>query len=338
MVTALTKTMSAADFRLALRPFESLDYVTTQPSEIRIDCANDQLRMNIRERSTPLNITDSACTTLTKHLSIPEPYWRSIPPELMVPHMNYLLENNRKLNEKRLTLGVRNDNAVGILFQGNQPPIPNGQILDIFDDVVGGDYGVKHFTHDTDRISYSLVTNQMEREVVVGDVVQGGIHITNSFSGRNALEMSAVIYRLVCTNGAIASDTIYKMKLDGINEDTPQWIRESFTKLASGFVPAVDKLIDLTTHVIEGDMIPIIQSLFDVFKVPVANRDDLLNMIMEDPPVTYYDLYNILTDYASNSEAALNNGRMAHNMMRIASRFAADVSICETCRRLSRTH
>ena len=338
MSNALTKSMSTVDFRNALLPFENLEYVTTQPSEIRVDYSNDQLRMNIRERSAPLSITDNACATLTKHLSIPENYWRSIPADLMVPHINYLLEHNRKLNEKRMTLGIRNGNAVGLLFQGNQPPIANGLILDIFDDVVGGNFGVKHFTHDTDRISYSLVTDSLEREIFVGDAVQGGIHIVNSFSGRSALEMSAVIYRLWCTNGAIAADTIYKMKLDAINEDSPTWIRDSFTKLSSGFIPAVEKLIDLTSHRIEGDMVPVMQSLFDVFKVPVANRDDLLDMISDNPPVTYYDLYNILTDYASNSESALNNGNMAHRMMKIASRFAADVSLCETCRRLSRSH
>lgn len=63
----------------------------------------------------------------------------------------------------------------------------------------------------TDKKLYiKAITHKVQAEVKVGDVVSAGIIVSNSEVGHGSLSVKPLIYRLVCSNGAIADK--YAMK------------------------------------------------------------------------------------------------------------------------------
>lgn len=69
------------------------------------------------------------------------------------------------------------------------------------------------------RLYIKVVDPRVTAEVVKGDVVQAGVIITNSEVGLGSVNISPLIYRLVCSNGMIAQDSgIRKYHVGRINE------------------------------------------------------------------------------------------------------------------------
>ena len=56
------------------------------------------------------------------------------------------------------------------------------------------------------KIYIKAITHKIQAEVKKGDVVSAGIIISNSETGNGSLSIKPLIYRLVCSNGAIADD------------------------------------------------------------------------------------------------------------------------------------
>lgn len=53
------------------------------------------------------------------------------------------------------------------------------------------------------RLTFQFVTPRLQGEVKVGDIVQGGLAITNSEVGLGMFRVNALLYRLACLNGMI---------------------------------------------------------------------------------------------------------------------------------------
>ncbi len=72
----------------------------------------------------------------------------------------------------------------------------------------------------TDARMYLKVVNpRIEAEVTKGDIVQAGLLITNSETGQGSVNVSPLIYRLVCSNGMIAADaSLRKYHVGRVNE------------------------------------------------------------------------------------------------------------------------
>jgi len=62
---------------------------------------------------------------------------------------------------------------------------------------------IKESHYDGDYLKLTAVTPELKGEVKKDDVVQGGITITNSEIGTQALLIQPFLYRLVCTNGMV---------------------------------------------------------------------------------------------------------------------------------------
>jgi hypothetical protein len=56
------------------------------------------------------------------------------------------------------------------------------------------------------KLYIKAITHKVQAEVKPGDVVSAGIIISNSETGHGSLSVKPLIYRLVCSNGAIADD------------------------------------------------------------------------------------------------------------------------------------
>ena len=60
------------------------------------------------------------------------------------------------------------------------------------------------------KIYIKAITHKVQSEVKKGDVVSAGLIISNSETGHGSLSIKPLVYRLVCSNGAIADD--YSMR------------------------------------------------------------------------------------------------------------------------------
>lgn len=71
---------------------------------------------------------------------------------------------------------------------------------------------VKGFNIDEQGMSMHIINPKLEGEVRKGDVVRYGFHIRNSEVGKHALESLAVAFRLVCTNGMVRPEDLFKFR------------------------------------------------------------------------------------------------------------------------------
>ena len=60
------------------------------------------------------------------------------------------------------------------------------------------------------KIYIKAITHKVQAEIKKGDVVSAGLIISNSETGHGSLSIKPLVYRLVCSNGAIAND--YSMR------------------------------------------------------------------------------------------------------------------------------
>ena len=330
----LTKEMSVDTFREVLTGFESQDYVSINPTYAQIQVDEDIVNLATDELGT-VPMSTNAYLALGKYYDIPEPYLRRMPHELMASHFNHLMSTNTRLQEGRLTLGITDGERITTVVKGATRPVSNFDVLDAFEATLGNDFTINHFAGELDKVSYSLVTPRIEGEVVLGDAIRGGIHVDNSYSGRKPLELSAVMYRLVCTNGMISASTMNRLSLSNIDEHAMDWIRESMLNISQTFDGQMEQLRHLREMELDGrNMTEVLSSLFREFNIPTATRQPIMEMVVQNPPSNFYELHNIITDFASNSSMAYENGGMAIRMMRIASRLVESPESCEACHRL----
>jgi hypothetical protein len=67
---------------------------------------------------------------------------------------------------------------------------------------------LKHSSIDADGFSIDLVIPASRAEIRVGDVVNGGFHVSHSFIASHATRIETYIHRLMCSNGAIKRECL----------------------------------------------------------------------------------------------------------------------------------
>jgi hypothetical protein len=72
------------------------------------------------------------------------------------------------------------------------------------------------------KIYIKAITHHVQGEVKKGDVVSAGIIISNSETGHGSLSIKPLIYRLVCSNGAIVDDLAMRKYHAGRVEEMSQ--------------------------------------------------------------------------------------------------------------------
>lgn len=76
----------------------------------------------------------------------------------------------------------------------------------------GCDLELKAYDFTSDRLSLKLISPKIEGEVAKGDIVRVGLEISNSETGCGVVQVTPLIYRLVCTNGMIAGSALGEMR------------------------------------------------------------------------------------------------------------------------------
>lgn len=156
------------------------------------------------------DLTDYAHGQMAETLSIPKKYYDRMAgaaPDLLAHNINHWLkaEPSRRL--------VRTlDNRVRAVLSDKYRPLDNFDLAQVTLPIFAEQGAAVVSSELTERRLYLKATLQTMRAEIStsrtkGDIVEAGIVISNSEVGAGALRVEPMIYRLVCLNGMISSDT-----------------------------------------------------------------------------------------------------------------------------------
>lgn len=159
----------------------------------------------------PLSVNSIAHRQIGAWAGIPAAYYDrmlSERPELLANNVNAWFRDNP--SQKSLERALRTlDGTARAFLSRKYRPIDNdvvaGAALQIVHDEMPG--AQAESCEITEQRMYMKIVNpRLQAEVVPGDIVQAGVIISNSEVGMGSVNVSPLLYRLVCSNGMVAND------------------------------------------------------------------------------------------------------------------------------------
>ena len=133
---------------------------------------------------------------LASKLRIPASYLTRCPPELRAINLNHWL---RKLGGRRLFLRFDGEECRAVLSDRYRP-VSN---VDLAQTLLSSSRDLLVRAEVDNLRMVVQVVNGRSTEIRPGDRVHGGLHVRNSEVGYTAVELRAILYRVLCTNGLI---------------------------------------------------------------------------------------------------------------------------------------
>lgn len=157
------------------------------------------------------SVTKHAHTQLGAHLGIPKKFYDEMlekHPDLLAVNVNTLLRRNTKPRLVRTLDGQ----ARAILSNGYRP-IDNDEIAPmIFENLSATQADIVSCEITDTKLYIKALFPRAMTEIKVGDPVQMGIVISNSEIGMGQISFEPLLYRLICSNGAIMPDRAVKRR------------------------------------------------------------------------------------------------------------------------------
>ena len=175
------------------------------------------------------------------------------------------------------------------------------------------------------RLALKIVNHRLEMAVVPGDYVQAGVMISNSEVGLGAVSVQPLVYRLVCSNGAIVNDfgerkahvgRAAKAMEDSFNlysdeakqaEDRAFLLKLRDITMAAleeaRFAQIVGKLQDATHAKITGRVQDVIELTGKTYDLNQPEQDNVLNYLIQGGDLSLYGLSNAITRASQDVES-----------------------------------
>lgn len=172
------------------------------------------------------------------------------------------------------------------------------------------------------RMYIKAVSPRTEMEVKKGDVVQAGIVIGNSEVGNGTLNISPMIYRLVCSNGMISADHSMRKYHTGARNDADNGSWELFsdkTRQLSdaavwnqvrdlvkgalsdvGFAKIVDGLKVAAGRVIDANPVEIVEVVQRNFSLSDEDKGGILKHLTTGADLSLWGVTNAVTRYSQD--------------------------------------
>lgn len=206
-------------------------------------------------------LQDQALTLLGTKLGVPANYLRKCPEDLRAKNVNHWL---RRMDNKDLFVRFDGDEIRAVLSTRYQP-VSNLDVVNVFTD------------HDRYRVDFDLTPTRMVARLVAGDMrrkmghqdlVHGGVILSNSEVGFGSLELSAFLYRVVCTNGLVIPErhTFRRIHVGNGREDLMDELREASEHIIASLPNNMDAL-RATQEARVPDPLGVIERINDRHKV-----------------------------------------------------------------------
>ena len=321
------KDMSLGDLRNSLTDLEGIRTETYYFAQSGLEQRDDGVVEFRGNRLHRYRMSDAVYFRIGKHLGIPHAYISKTPPSLMLSHINYWFS---QFPQRTMTLGLSEDDVITYVYKGSNPPISSLLALDIVEDRLGPDVQFHHSTVSPDYIRFSAVTAEQEREVKKDDVFRFGVSFTNSQSLKVPTQVSAYTHRLVCTNGMV-SESDFARHRGAADNDQRAWLEKAIDDAISAADNEFKRLESMNAVSFDDHLSTYLLRSYDTFGVPKPMRDVITQSVINARPQTLYDLFNVITDMASNSAEALQDPMLSSRLMAAASRMSIHQDICKQC-------
>jgi hypothetical protein len=139
---------------------------------------------------------------LCGRLNVQESLLNRLPAKLSHDVVNTLIQNNGY--DKELMIRTVHDNKVRALMSKSYTPFDDVDLFTALQPYMKG--AMVRFSDNSDIVTHVRVTwPETRSELKPGDIVESGIHISNSEVGYRSVVVQAVVVRLICTNGMLSS-------------------------------------------------------------------------------------------------------------------------------------
>ena len=297
---------------MQLLPVEQDDVTTNAPVLMSID------------DSKQMEITPTAHRQLATRLQIPYAYYERVMnnnPVLLAENVNNWLGQTQ--NKRMIRTYQADGSTVWDLMRAD---LSNKYLTFDNEDVAEAVLPVM-FDEKLEIISSNVtekklyikaVTDKLTGEIEKGDVVRGGVIVSNSEVGYGSVNVQAFIERLVCMNGMIAETSFRRRHIGASHDITDLLSRDTLNKTSEalvgqvqdvvrnvlsneGFNNVLGKLRETTETEIAKpiDAVEIIQKQF---KFTDDEKDSVLNHLIKGGDTTKWGLTNAVTRASQDLE------------------------------------
>lgn len=276
------------------------------------------------ELLSPLNIQQTAHRQIGDYLGIPRKYYD----RMLGEDVGLLSYNvNRWFQRKPEQRMIRTIDGRARAFLSNRyRRIDNLDIARITLPIIGEMQNPRYESCElTDDYLYLKVVNpRLTAEVTPGDIVQGGVVITNSETGLGAVSVQPLVYRLVCSNGMVVNDAKTRRNHVGRAEMTDELFQiYSKETLAADDKAFIMKLQDTVRAAIDevkfaqvvgrmreskdaklniADIPSVVKLASSNFGITEDESKGVFQHLIEDADYTLFGLANAVTRYSQDVE------------------------------------
>lgn len=268
-------------------------------------------------------ITTLAHSQISQKLNIPKKYYdrmRNDNPGLLSINVNDWFH---KEQEKRLVRTL--DGDMRAFLSDQYRPLDNSDLMEALLPLLDNTgYDIKSCEITENRLYLKAVNPRIIQEVLVGDVVQSGICISNSEVGLGRIKVEPLIYRLACSNGMVMNQFGLKRNHVGrksvVDQDVTEFYRDetrraddkAFWMKAQDTVRAtldqvkfsliVDAIRDTTKNEITHP-IKTVENLSNKFDLSENEQESVLSHLCSGGSLSQYTLANAVTQAAQDVES-----------------------------------
>ena len=168
------------------------------------------------------------------------------------------------------------------------------------------------------KLYIKAVTDKLTGEIEKGDVVRGGVIVSNSEVGFGSVNVQAFIERLVCMNGMIAETSFKRRHIGSSHDITDLLSRDTLNKTSDALVGQVQDVVRnvlssegfnnvlgklrKTTETEIAKPIDAVEIIQKQFKFTDDEKDSVLNHLIKGGDTTKWGLTNAVTRTSQDLE------------------------------------
>lgn len=295
---------------------------------LNVDAQENGIALNVVNGRTisQYGVGEIAHRQLGQFLKIPATYYdrmRTEYPELLAQNVNGRFA--RTPDTKRMLRTM--DGAARALLSDRYRRIDNSEVASAVLPIIGrmDGAGVESCELTDSRMYLKVVNPRVTAEVKKGDIVQAGVLISNSEVGMGSVNVSPLIYRLVCSNGMIAADgKLRKYHVGRANESREDFSiyrnetieaddRAFLMKLEDSVKAAVDQarfssIVDKMREATEAKIQPkqvqqVVELTSKEFGINESESNGILGHLAAGGDLSLYGLANAVTRQAQDVES-----------------------------------
>ena len=254
-------------------------------------------------------------------------------PKLLSHNLNYMI--NKSGGEIRAL--CRGNNIIGFNNPG-YTIISNDQVLKSLENVFGDNLLIDKYSIESSGKLNINISNDDKVEkfkAAKDDYFQAGVHLVNSPFTNEQTAIEGYLLRLVCTNGSIDNDVVYKAPRR-VGDDSNSWLRSSIKEGIRSAGKLFKGIKKLQSKEIKGDHVTFMSNLFEQLEIPEDMQNKILRRVGNKGIDNMYDVFNHLTYVASHDKEIRSDATLRNKLMRLSSHYVHHIdAVCGSCSRPS---